>query len=57
MPSISNIKSISYLKSRAAQVSEDLEMNGAPFFITQEWRGQDGDRKRQAISGKRSADT
>jgi len=35
MPSISNIKSISYLKSHAAQISEDLEMNGTPFFITQ----------------------
>ena len=35
MPSISNIRSISYLKSHAAQISEDLEMNGAPFFITQ----------------------
>jgi hypothetical protein len=27
-------KSISYLKSHAAQISEDLEMNGTPFFIT-----------------------
>jgi len=35
MPSVANIKSISYLKSHAAQISEDLEMNGAPFFITQ----------------------
>jgi hypothetical protein len=35
MPSIANIKSISYLKSHAAQISEDLEMNGNPFFITQ----------------------
>lgn len=35
MPSTSNIRSISYLKSHAAQISEDLEMNGAPFFITQ----------------------
>lgn len=35
MPSISNIKSISYLKSHAAQISEDLEINGTPFFITQ----------------------
>ena len=35
MPTISNIKSISYLKSHAAQISEDLEMNGTPFFITQ----------------------
>ena len=35
MPSVINIKSISYLKSHAAQISEDLEMNGNPFFITQ----------------------
>jgi hypothetical protein len=35
MLSTANIKSISYLKSHAAQISEDLEMNGAPFFITQ----------------------
>lgn len=35
MPSAANIKSISYLKSHAAQISEDLEMNGNPFFITQ----------------------
>jgi hypothetical protein len=33
--STANIKSISYLKSHAAQISEDLEMNGTPFFITQ----------------------
>jgi PHD/YefM family antitoxin component YafN of YafNO toxin-antitoxin module len=35
MPSAINIKSISYLKSHAAQISDDLEMNGNPFFITQ----------------------
>ena len=35
MPSIATIKSISYLKSHAAQIAEDLEMNGNPFFITQ----------------------
>ncbi len=35
MPSIDNIKSISYLKSHAAQISDDLEMNGNPFIITQ----------------------
>ena len=35
MPSVANIKSISYLKSHAAQISEDLMMNGNPFFITQ----------------------
>ena len=35
MPSAINIKSISYLKSHAAQISEDLVMNGNPFFITQ----------------------
>ena len=35
MPSVANIKSISYLKSHAAQISAELEMNGNPFFITQ----------------------
>ena len=35
MPSVANIKSISYLKSHAAQIPEDLAMNGTPFFITQ----------------------
>lgn len=35
MPSVTNIKSISYLKSHAAQIAEDLAMNGNPFFITQ----------------------
>ena len=35
MQSIVNIKSISYLKSHAAQISEDLEINGNPYFITQ----------------------
>lgn len=35
MQSIVNIKSISYLKSHAAQISEDLAMNGHPYFITQ----------------------
>jgi Antitoxin Phd_YefM, type II toxin-antitoxin system len=35
MPSVANIKSISYLKSHAAQIAEDLAMNGNPFFITQ----------------------
>lgn len=30
-----NIKSISYLKSHAAQISEDLELNGSPYIITQ----------------------
>jgi hypothetical protein len=35
MQSVANIRSISYLKSHAAQISEDLEMNGNPFFITQ----------------------
>lgn len=35
MQSVVNIKSISYLKSHAAQISEDLAMNGNPFFITQ----------------------
>jgi hypothetical protein len=35
MQSVANIKSISYLKSHAAQISEELAMNGNPFFITQ----------------------
>lgn len=35
MQSIANIKSISYLKNHAAQISEDLQMNGTPFVITQ----------------------
>ncbi|TWC65064.1 type II toxin-antitoxin system Phd/YefM family antitoxin [Herbaspirillum sp. SJZ099] len=35
MQSIANIKSIFYLKSHAAQISEDLELNGNPFIITQ----------------------
>ena len=35
MTSLTRIKSISYLKSHAAQISEDLAMNGTPFFITQ----------------------
>lgn len=35
MLSTANIKSISYLKSHAAQIAEDLQMNGTPFFITQ----------------------
>jgi Antitoxin Phd_YefM, type II toxin-antitoxin system len=35
MVSAVNIKSISYLKSHAAQISEDLAMNSTPFFITQ----------------------
>ena len=35
MLSAANIKSISYLKSHAAKISEDLAMNGTPFFITQ----------------------
>ncbi len=35
MPSAAHIKSISYLKSHAAQISEDLEMHGTPYFITQ----------------------
>lgn len=35
MQSVTNIKSISYLKSHAAQIAEDLAMNGNAFFITQ----------------------
>jgi hypothetical protein len=34
MPSIANIKSISYLKSHASKISDDLEINGNPFIIT-----------------------
>jgi hypothetical protein len=33
--SFANIRSISYLKSYAAQISEDLQLNGIPFVITQ----------------------
>jgi len=35
MPSVTHIKSISYLKSHAAQIAEELTMNNQPFFITQ----------------------
>jgi len=35
MQSLVNIKSISYLKSHAAQISKDLQQNGNPFVITQ----------------------
>ena len=35
MPSATHIKSISYLQSHAAEISEDLALNGHPFFITQ----------------------
>jgi hypothetical protein len=35
MLTVTNIKSISYLKSHAAQISAELAMNGAPYFITQ----------------------
>jgi len=35
MPSIANIKSISYLESHAAQIAEELQMNGNLFAITQ----------------------
>ena len=35
MQSFANIRSISYLKSHAAQISEDLQQNGSPFVITQ----------------------
>ena len=31
----SNIRSISYLKNNAAKISDELEGNGSPFFITQ----------------------
>ncbi len=30
-----NIRSISYLKSHAAQISDDVVANGAPYIITQ----------------------
>jgi PHD/YefM family antitoxin component YafN of YafNO toxin-antitoxin module len=33
--SFANIRSISYLKSHAAQISEELQLNGSPFVITQ----------------------
>lgn len=35
MQATQHIKSISYLKSHAAQISEELAMNGTPFIITQ----------------------
>lgn len=35
MQSVTNIKSISYLKSHAAQVAEELALNGQPFVVTQ----------------------
>ena len=35
MQSFANIRSISYVKSYAAQISEDLQLNGIPFVITQ----------------------
>ncbi len=35
MQSVVNIKTISYLKCHAAQISKDLAMNGTPFVITQ----------------------
>ncbi len=35
MQSLANKRSFSYLKSHAAQISEDLQLNGSPFVITQ----------------------
>lgn len=35
MQSVANIRSISYLKSNAAKISEDLALNESPFIITQ----------------------
>ncbi len=35
MQSVANIRSISYLKSHAAKISEDLALNESPFIITQ----------------------
>ena len=35
MQTVTNIKSISDLKSHAAQVAEELALNGQPFVVTQ----------------------
>ncbi|MEN9322166.1 MAG: hypothetical protein RL039_1979 [Pseudomonadota bacterium] len=35
MPAAANIKSISYLKSHAAQIADDVQQSGNPYFITQ----------------------
>ena len=35
MHTVTNIKSISYLKSHAAQVAEELALSGQPFIVTQ----------------------
>lgn len=35
MPVTTHVKSISYLKSHAAQISEELAQSGTPFVITQ----------------------
>ena len=35
MQALQHIKSISYLKSHAAQIGASLDMNGTPFIITQ----------------------
>lgn len=39
MSSLTNIKSISYLKSHAARISEDLAQDSAPCVITQNGEG------------------
>jgi len=35
MQATQHIKSISYLKSHAAQIAQEVEKNATPFFITQ----------------------
>lgn len=35
MTATANIKSISYLKSHAAQIADDVQHSGSPYFITQ----------------------
>ncbi|MGN8079214.1 type II toxin-antitoxin system Phd/YefM family antitoxin [Variovorax sp. 22077] len=36
MPSISRIRSLSYLASHATRIAEELVMNVTPFFITRD---------------------
>ncbi len=35
MTTVANIKSISFLKSHAAQIADDVQHSGAPYVITQ----------------------
>ncbi|MDQ1259545.1 MAG: hypothetical protein QG643_1369 [Pseudomonadota bacterium] len=35
MTIVANIKSISYLKSHAAQIADDVQQSGSPYVITQ----------------------